>query len=295
MLGRWYPPAAALLLLGCGSEAGVEGSGGAGGNGRYPDEAHTGFLRADAALDLDCIEADLPLDVGDCETSLATVDELSRSPRCWPEADPSSQIFGMSRMDRLEVLAARASGKVVADQAVYERIIADMGAMRALWPELVFLGEYIPGASTVLLETNEATILGMRTGTYTQWDCLNRLFRVTHKQLHRSTMAQLSFGGVYDVRVLSREYEKLPGITRAYPNIFAGDWGEICVIPGQDEWHYIFDEASGDCPSGCIDHVYHHFVTLPTGEVKRDGRWEHDRDEEHPEWFARYWSPEVCH
>lgn len=236
----------------------------------------------------------LPIDAGECETSLATVEELSRSPRCWPETDDSS-VWGMSRMDRLEALAARVSGRVVADQATYERITRDMASMRALWPQLLFLGEYVVGAEGILISADESTLSAMWSGYYEEWDCLNRLFRATDTVRVSRTHLGLSFRGIYDLRLLAGEYQKLPRVTGAFPNSFPGGWGEICVIPGEDEWHYIFDEASGDCPSGCIDHVYHHFVTLQTGEVKRDGRWEYSRDEERPDWFTEYWSPDVCH
>ena len=100
---------------------------------------------------------------------------------------------------------------------------------------------------------------------------------------------------MYDLRVLAQEYPKLPATRRAYPNWFAGDWGDVCVTPGPDEWHYVFEEASGDCPSGCIDHTYHHFVTLTTGEVKRDGIFEYHHEAERPDWFTKYVTKAVCH
>jgi len=71
--------------------------------------------------------------------------------------------------------------------------------------------------------------------------------------------------------------------------------GWRCATPGPDEWHYVFEEASGDCPSGCIDHTYHHFVTLATGEVKRDGPFEYHHDAQRPEWFTQYVTKAVCH
>ena len=285
MLGRWCLVGFLILSIGCGSDSSTS----------EEDLPYTDFLTADEELvDLDCTEVVLPIDAAGCETSLGTIDELSRSPRCWPGTEDPS-VWGIPRMDRLEVLAARVSGKVVADQAIYERIIRDMGSMRALWPQRWFLGEYVPGAANILIEADESTLSAMRSGSYYEWDCLNRLFRATDTLRRSSTLMELSFGGVYDLRLLAGEYQKLPGVTRAYPNGFAGDWGEICAIPGADEWHYIFDEASGDCPSGCIDHVYHHFITLPTGEVKRDGRWEYNRNEQAPDWFMAYVSPDVCH
>jgi hypothetical protein len=33
----------------------------------------------------------------------------------------------------------------------------------------------------------------------------------------------------------------------------------------------VFDQASGDCPAGCIDHKYTHFTTSIAGEVTNLG------------------------
>jgi hypothetical protein len=261
-------------------------------DGAPNDDPDSGFVLADPAkIDLACKPVQLPLDAEDCQTPLASREDLERTPRCAPDPDPG--LLRASTMDRLEVLAAAVSEAVVARQDIYDRIVWDMGSMRALWPDLPFLGEYIPGYDGLLIEPDDATYDEVRAGTYDPWNCLNRLFRVTQVQFNRAI--HLRFGGLYDLRALAAEYEKLPGVQRAYPNWFGGDWGELCVSPGTDEWHYIFDEASGDCPSGCIDHRYHHFVTRETGEVKRDGTWEYPSDVDPPEWFAKYFSPERCH
>ncbi len=284
----------AVVAVGCGEQHATVGAAGSG--GAAPQEAFTDFLTPnDAPTDLDCLPIQVPLDAFDCETPLATVDELAVTPRCWPDLDLDTEWFGQSRMERLEVLAARVSGRVVAEQGVYDRIIRDVGALRALWPDLGFLGEYVPGAASLLIETDRDTRDQMRRGNYDAWDCLNTLFRVKEIRSPRWTILDLSFAGTYDLRVLAREYAKLPAVQRAYPDGFAGDWGDICVTPGPDEWHYVFDEASGDCPSGCIDHTYHHFVTLATGEVKRDGIFEYHRDAQRPDWFTKYVTKAVCH
>lgn len=281
-----------VAVVGCDAASKSGAAGGAG--GAMADVAATDFLRAEESLvDLECSRIEVPLDAGDCESSLATVEELELTPRCWP--DPSSSILGMPRSARLEVLAARVSGTVVADEAVFDRILQDVAAARALWPELGFVGEYIPGAASLLIETDEDTLDQMRRGNYDAWDCLNALFRVDEIRYPRWTMLYVSFAGNYDLRVLAHEYAKLPAVERAYPNGFAGDWGDVCVTPGANEWHYVFEEASGDCPSGCIDHTYHHFVTLPTGEVKRDGMFEYHHEAKRPDWFTKYVNPDVCH
>jgi hypothetical protein len=271
----------ALVAVGCGG-------------GSATDNAFTDFVTVDEALiELDCFPIQLPLDAGECETPLATLDELALTPHCWPAS--GTDAWGFSTIEGLEALAARVSNRVVAEPVVYERILRDMGALRALWPGLGFVGSYFPGAFGLVIETDRDTLDQMRRGNYDAWDCLNTLFRVTEIRYPRWTMLYISFAGTYDLQVLAAEYEKLPAVQRAKPDWFAGDWGDVCVTPGPDEWNYVFEEASGDCASGYIDHTYHHFVTLATGEVKRDGIFKYHHDAQRPDWFTKYVTKAVCH
>ncbi len=91
----------------------------------------------------------------------------------------------------------------MAEQIVYERIIRDMGALRAIWPDLGFLGVYFPGAFSLWIETDEDTLDQMRRGNHDAWDCLNTLFRVTEIRYPRWTMLNISFAGMYDLRLLA--------------------------------------------------------------------------------------------
>ena len=101
------------------------------GGGSANDDAFTDFVTVDEALiDLGCFPIQLPLDAGECATPLATLDELALTPRCWPPS--GTDAWGFSSIEWLEVLAARVSSRVVAEPVVYERILRDMAALRAM-------------------------------------------------------------------------------------------------------------------------------------------------------------------
>ena len=71
----------------------------------------------------------------------------------------------------------------------------------------------------------------------------------------------------------------------------SGQWGAgptICAARDGDLIHYVFDDASGDCPAGCIHHDYTHYTADADGEVTWSGEWASDDLEPPPEWV------EIC-
>src|SRR5450432_987458 len=224
---------------------------------------------------------------GDCLTGLVTAMELASTPR----ADTN-----------LELLALKLSkGRVVADQAVYDRLVRDVGAIRAQRPDLATIS-YFPSSDgkTIPLTVDVDTAERMKSGTYAPWKCLNTLLgAVMPFEYIRIGNADDEFvfvklRGLYAMDILAPEYGRLPGVISADKSSSGGDGPTICVTPGADTWHYVMDAASGDCPAGCIDHAYSHFTTDAVGAVMPLEEWTSTGGGAAPAWVAQYASRTAC-
>jgi hypothetical protein len=174
----------------------------------------------------------------------------------------------------LELLALRHSPGIVADPAIYARVVRDVSAIRAEDPSVAGIA-YFPGQDgrTLSLEVEPATFSQMQSGAYHAWDCLNHSYVVNGLkfEMFDSTHTQnalITFKGSYEIADLAAQYASLPGVSSAtYGGAGGGDGPTICLTREADQWHYVFDQAGGDCPAGCTEHVYHHFSTTADGEV----------------------------
>jgi len=83
-----------------------------------------------------------------------------------------------------EILALEASGKLIAPQHVYERILADLTLIRAQNAPLQNLGASPSWAPDQLIVGFDAEgMTAVQAGTYTDWDCPNALYGVTSKDV----------------------------------------------------------------------------------------------------------------
>jgi hypothetical protein len=253
--------------------------------GGWPD-VPTAATAADANVDV-TIALDVVTPPGDCLTGLVTTMELASTPR----ADTN-----------LELLALRLSpGRVVADQAIYDRVVRDVSAIRTQRPDLATIS-YFPAydGKTIDLTVDVDTAERMKSGTYTPWNCLNtRLGAVMPFEYTRIGNADNEFvfagvKGIYAIDVVAPEYGRLPGVTNTDDDNVGGDGPTICVTSGPDTWHYVFDAASGDCPAGCIDHAYSHFTTDTVGTVIQLEEWSSTSSGSAPAWVAQFASRTVC-
>jgi hypothetical protein len=224
----------------------------------------------------------------DCPPALASEAELASTPRA---------------NANLELLALKLSpGKVVADEATYQRVVRDVAAIRAKDPSLAKISFFAhDDGQTIGLVVPVETAAQMEAGTYHAWDCLNATYSamlpVEVIRIGSSATAFVYFElrGLYATKLLAAEYAKLPGITSAEGATFGGDGPTICATAGPSTWHYVFDDASGDCPAGCIDHVLRHFATEPAGAVTELGRWSTQDGSPRPSWATELASPDRCH
>ncbi len=225
---------------------------------------------------------------GDCPPALASAAELAVTPR----ADVN-----------LELLALKVSpGKLVAEEAAYQRVVRDVAAIRAKAPALAKISFFTyRDGMRITLTVPVDTATQMEKGTYHAWDCLNDTYgAVLPAEYIRignapEVYVSLKTEGIYAVQLLAAEYARLPGVMHVDDITLGGDGPTICLTGGASTWHYLFDEASGDCPAGCIDHAYRHFTTEPDGTIAELDGWNTKQGTPRPTWVTQYGAEETCH
>lgn len=211
---------------------------------------------------------------------------------CALDAPSAAQLAATPRANtNLELLALKFSSGVVAEQAIYDRLVRDVSLIVAQDQSVADISYFPPhDGKQLLLRTDARTVGAMETGSYGAWKCLNDTYGIEDVSFNSGTIsyALLTLKGIYDLRRLAMDYAALQAIYSAEPNISGGDGPTICVTRKDDTWHYVFDRAGGDCPAGCTEHEYHHFTVSKSGTVTALGAL---TDAER----AIYATREVCH
>jgi hypothetical protein len=223
--------------------------------------------------------------VRECGKDLATDAELALTPR----VDTN-----------LEQLAMLVSGRLVAGQEEYDRVVSDVSAIRDMRPDLREIGFRPTAGQGLIVRGDEDTISGMEAGEYDAWDCLNERFRAKSMMFGTDIMGvpnrvRIEFDGIYRIDLLAERYARLPGIEDAAEEYLVGDGSTICLTKGESEWHYVVDQGTGDCPAGCIDHDYSYFISTEDGAITPSGSWAERSGEPAPAWITDYVSDESCH
>jgi hypothetical protein len=195
-------------------------------------------------------------------------------PFCPPGLPSAAEIAATPRADQnLELLALRLTGGIIADQSIYDRVVRDVGAIRELDDRVAGIQYFAQGdGKSIALTPDAATYAAMRAGQYRAWDCLNQTYVVTStlftdaKPPFEADVA-LTLKGIYDIETVVTQYGALAGVKASNNGSGGGDGPTICVTRESDLWHYVFDQAGGDCPAGCTEHTYYHFSTTAAGVI----------------------------
>lgn len=217
-----------------------------------------------------------PTDGGDgvpCSGDVhGTPDEIASTPRSDPE---------------LELLALELSEQVVAPQSIYERVTRDISQIRESYDEVSGISYRPPhdGKSLNVGAADAETERAIKNGNFQEWECLNRHYEKRDVRHLVEGTFNVELKGIYDMKLVARDYQKFEGLEYAEPNFRGGDGPTICGERRGDVYHYVFDDASGDCRSGCSNHHYHYFSVDASGAVTEEGEW---RDEQGnpPDWVT---------
>lgn len=205
---------------------------------------------------------------------MATPDEIAQTPRENAEA---------------ELLVLEATGAFIAPQEVYDRVISDLAAIRTNYlavANIKAMPKWSP--NSLVIGFDSEGIPAVREKTYTGWDCPNGLYGMTQiddGMLSFIGAVVLSFKGRFNMPALASEYTSLPNVLYAEPNYFVGDGNDICLSVDDQTYSYVFDAGFGDCPSGCISHVFHVFTTDYSGHITELGTWERIYGNSPPSWL----------
>lgn len=197
---------------------------------------------------------------------------------------------------RIEQLAIQVSKTITADSQTYDRLEADINAIRNLVPRLRELG-YQPAddGKGVIVKLDLLARVLLRVGLYRQWDCLNEHYRLESiDRLSLPGSVLLSFKGTYDMQKVASIYNRLSGIERAEPNrlVTVGTSRTLCAAKRDGAWRYVFYEEIGA-------RRLHYFSSASQGSVTAVDIWDIPESAEvadatRPSWVAQYWNAEAC-
>ena len=190
-----------------------------------------------------------------------------------------------------EQLTLEAMGALVAPEEVVARVASELQTLRLERHEVAGI-EARPSwdLHELVLAFDAAAAQAIAEGTYAAWDDLNTHYGVTEVRadlLESSGMVVLRFASAYNAPLLAQEYRPLPGLRYAEPNVIYGDGSDICLCIQGDDHVFVFDSASGDCPSGCTDHFYLGYLADASGHRWAISGWKTGYTDVKPDWLKR--------
>jgi hypothetical protein len=169
--------------------------------------------------------------------------------------------------------------QVVARQPTYDRVSADLAAIRQAMPDLADIGVYpFDDGTTVILAPTEQTFRSIEADDYRDWDCLNDFYGlqsvIPEPDPLGTPQVLVTLKGRYNMPLVAELYARLPGITNASDNPSVGDGSKICAARDGASYSYVLDRAGGDCPAGCTTHQAYYFVSNGPGQVELRDTWD---------------------
>jgi hypothetical protein len=220
-----------------------------------------------------------PVSAG-CPAGSPTAQETAATPR----ADTA--------IEQLAIVLSK--GKVVADQAIYDRLARDIPALQSKNPALAKYSYQAPyDGKSLIMTVTAPTLQQMRNRTYEPWVCPNRLYGALEDKFDLSasiaSLVVIYFKGIYNLDLLAAQYGHLPGVTMASPNLTAsinGPGPTICATREGETWHYVF-----------VGDGYTHFTVGADGTQTAAGTFGRVAagGPTPPAWVAQYTSPDSCY
>lgn len=193
----------------------------------------------------------------------------------------------------IELLALSMSDGVIADQAIYDRLIFDVPEIREKFSEVKDIS-YFPkhDGKGILIKLEDEAFKAVKEGSFTEWDCLNDHYGNKNISIIADSISAVlvELKGIYKTELIADEYQSLAGVIHASDNSTVGDGSTICVTPEDEIYHYVFEEASGDCPRGCTEHIYYYFTTSPNESPLLVDSWKFQESIDIPVWANKYGS-----
>lgn len=206
--------------------------------------------------------------------------------------EPPPVEFTPKENEEAELVALCLSGELVAPDSLYNQILSDLAAIRATFGDtfdvvnrIKFKPPWIAGC--LVIGFDDTTAQQIPNGEYHAWDELNQQYQVTNIDttlIHIVSAAVLYFKGRLHPWRLAELYAALPAVRYTYPNVGFGDWPNIYARQIGEGITYLFRDAWGDCPSGCIYSEYWYFI-FEGDQPVFIGHWAPDEDPNEPDWW----------
>jgi hypothetical protein len=180
----------------------------------------------------------------------------------------SFPIFSPKPNAEAEIMTLEATGALMAQLDVYNRVVRELANIRSAYPEvsnIVASPSWNPQELIVVFDSTG--ISEIQSGIYDDWNSLNAFYGVTQVDT-RPYFVLLNFKGRLNIPQLAIEYSKLAHAIYAVPNGRVGDGDDVCLQIIGDTHYFIFDLGGGDCSSGCNIHTYWEFSADSSGNIQ---------------------------
>jgi len=183
------------------------------------------------------------------------------------------------------------SGELYPPAALSAQIASNLSGIRSMlgdqYPALEKI-EFTPPwiGGRVLVSFHSDWVQLVRDRTYADWDHLNLKFGVSEVDttlLRFGTVVLKSDQLLNPLRMVDA-YIQLPGVASVEPSGRIGDGSNIYIRDSGDSLTYLFREAWGDCPAGCIYSKFL-YISLSGGIATLVGTWDPEETEEPPPWW----------
>ena len=224
---------------------------------------------------------------------LASSCERSVSPNKRSAIDLGAYKWDLERSPRenreAEEMALWLSDRLVAPEHLYQTILYQLAAIRAEYgdsipqlKEISFRAKWAIGELLILLTIEARDLFWI--GKYHDWDFLNEYLKLK-KMDTCCGWNHLVFEGRLHPEYLVDLYVTVASVEYAQPNHRYGDGSTIYPSFSENGITYLFREAWGDCPSGCIHERFWCFKAKGF-DIEYIGYWDPDSEPE-PDWWGK--------
>ena len=191
-----------------------------------------------------------------------------------------------------ERIALRTTDALIAPEDRYQRVVADLAAIRAVASDPGATGTFHSfGTHSLILSVTPEIVAAITAGRYTALDCLHEWYGGRRVNVLKALdMVIVGFTPLYHPRRIAEAYVQHPDVLGADPDTMSGGGDDItlCNESFGGTHRYLFHKGSGDCPAGCIDWAYRGYEVTEDGKVTRLAPWKRSSGVEGvtPQWVT---------
>jgi hypothetical protein len=192
--------------------------------------------------------------------------------------------------EEAELIALYLSEELIAPNSLYNQVLKNLAAIRSTFGDdfepinhISFTPPWIAGC--LIIRFDDTTAQKIANDEYHAWDELNEKYQVTDTtDISPLGTIALYFEGRLHPWRLAELYVNLPGVVYTELNYRIGDFPNIYPRQTITGITYLFRNAWGDCPDGCIENEYWYFIFEGCHPIFI-GHWAAYENPEEPNWW----------